>query len=250
MFCQKCGNQLNEGALFCPKCGTKLASGNETNQPFQQNNNYGPQMASNGVKNTSDNNKTINGGNIPKKRNNTTIIIIAVIAVLFLIILLKACSSIGKSSANTSNSQQVNNSADSGGASKQQNETEPDWLEQNRGRGASSPHELAEIFIEALDMHLVSTLDKYWDAEQDIIGTPMETYFNTYYNKWQDEHTERIKLDTVTYDTSEDTAGNISIKIDFEEENGGLGSVVIMMHKNSTPDGERWFLGPEDHSRE
>lgn len=24
MFCQKCGNQLNEGAAFCPKCGTKI----------------------------------------------------------------------------------------------------------------------------------------------------------------------------------------------------------------------------------
>lgn len=23
MICQKCGNQLNEGAAFCPKCGTK-----------------------------------------------------------------------------------------------------------------------------------------------------------------------------------------------------------------------------------
>lgn len=25
MFCQKCGNQLNEGAAFCPKCGTRIA---------------------------------------------------------------------------------------------------------------------------------------------------------------------------------------------------------------------------------
>lgn len=24
MFCQKCGNQLNEGAAFCPMCGTKV----------------------------------------------------------------------------------------------------------------------------------------------------------------------------------------------------------------------------------
>lgn len=24
MFCQKCGNQLNEGAAFCPKCGTRV----------------------------------------------------------------------------------------------------------------------------------------------------------------------------------------------------------------------------------
>ena len=24
MFCQKCGNQLNEGAAFCPKCGAKV----------------------------------------------------------------------------------------------------------------------------------------------------------------------------------------------------------------------------------
>lgn len=24
MFCQKCGNQLNEGAAFCPKCGSKV----------------------------------------------------------------------------------------------------------------------------------------------------------------------------------------------------------------------------------
>lgn len=24
MFCQKCGNQLNEGAVFCPKCGTRI----------------------------------------------------------------------------------------------------------------------------------------------------------------------------------------------------------------------------------
>lgn len=24
MFCQKCGNQLNESAAFCPKCGTRI----------------------------------------------------------------------------------------------------------------------------------------------------------------------------------------------------------------------------------
>ena len=24
MFCQMCGNQLNEGAAFCPKCGTRI----------------------------------------------------------------------------------------------------------------------------------------------------------------------------------------------------------------------------------
>lgn len=24
MFCQKCGNQLNEGAAFCPKCGSQI----------------------------------------------------------------------------------------------------------------------------------------------------------------------------------------------------------------------------------
>lgn len=24
MFCQKCGDQLNEGAAFCPKCGTRI----------------------------------------------------------------------------------------------------------------------------------------------------------------------------------------------------------------------------------
>ena len=28
MNCQKCGNQLNEGAVFCPKCGAPIASVN------------------------------------------------------------------------------------------------------------------------------------------------------------------------------------------------------------------------------
>ncbi len=28
MVCQKCGNQLNEGAVFCPKCGASVSSEN------------------------------------------------------------------------------------------------------------------------------------------------------------------------------------------------------------------------------
>lgn len=29
MFCQKCGNQLNEGAVFCPKCGSRVDATSE-----------------------------------------------------------------------------------------------------------------------------------------------------------------------------------------------------------------------------
>lgn len=34
MFCQKCGNQLNDGAAFCPKCGRKVLT---TNQAVDKN---------------------------------------------------------------------------------------------------------------------------------------------------------------------------------------------------------------------
>jgi hypothetical protein len=37
MFCQKCGNKLNDGAAFCPKCGTKVII--ESNNTFQSTNN-------------------------------------------------------------------------------------------------------------------------------------------------------------------------------------------------------------------
>lgn len=25
MFCEKCGNKINDGELFCQKCGTKIS---------------------------------------------------------------------------------------------------------------------------------------------------------------------------------------------------------------------------------
>ena len=28
MFCSKCENEVNEGAVFCPKCGEKLINEN------------------------------------------------------------------------------------------------------------------------------------------------------------------------------------------------------------------------------
>lgn len=33
MFCQKCGFQIEEGALFCRNCGTRAANGGEDQQP-------------------------------------------------------------------------------------------------------------------------------------------------------------------------------------------------------------------------
>lgn len=35
MFCQKCGNQLNEGASFCPKCGLKIDAAPDSNSQEQ-----------------------------------------------------------------------------------------------------------------------------------------------------------------------------------------------------------------------
>ncbi len=40
MFCEHCGNQIEDNALFCPACGKQVARnvGNNTQQNFNQNN--------------------------------------------------------------------------------------------------------------------------------------------------------------------------------------------------------------------
>lgn len=61
MFCQKCGNKLNDGAAFCPKCGTKVII--ESNNTFQSTNN----------------NTTVTS----KKSNKKNFIIIGIVLLLF-----------------------------------------------------------------------------------------------------------------------------------------------------------------------
>lgn len=250
MFCQKCGNELNEGAVFCPKCGFKVGGENKSDNSQTS---FCSEVVEKSAISLNDSTVKINRNS--KKKNFKLFIIIAV-CILVLIVMVKACSSCGSSSqtAPSPSQEQRPQTDEEGLISEQGGADSPEWLERNRGRGASSPQELARIFIETLDMHLVSTLDKYWDAEQDIIGTPMNDYFKTHYYEWESELDEHFNMDTVTFEGSDNPdmnkPSNFAMKIDVTGESGTLYSFVLTMHQNSTPDGERWFLAPEDHSRD
>lgn len=71
MFCQKCGNQLNEGAAFCPKCGAKVDAASSI--PMQTA--------------TANNEKTVK---LPKSKRG--IMIVSIIVILLLLVI-KSCTS-------------------------------------------------------------------------------------------------------------------------------------------------------------
>ena len=71
MFCQKCGNQLNEGAAFCPKCGTKVDVASGIRAEAVNENNVKP---------------------VKPKKSKRGIIIISIVVIL-LLIFIKSCTS-------------------------------------------------------------------------------------------------------------------------------------------------------------
>ena len=62
MYCEICGNQLNEGAAFCSKCGTKIGAVSGTR--MQETSGYSENLIK------------------PKKRKHGKIIVLIVIALI------------------------------------------------------------------------------------------------------------------------------------------------------------------------
>jgi hypothetical protein len=70
MFCQKCGNKLNDGATFCSNCGQSVMSANNTANTAPTNPTYNRQIQNYG------------GYGGTKSVNTTNVILIIVICVL------------------------------------------------------------------------------------------------------------------------------------------------------------------------
>ncbi len=89
MFCKKCGNQLNDGAVFCPKCGTPVTQNVETvNNTEEIQDTKSSDTLSQRVRSLVE---------IPKKKVNKKILIISVIAVVAVVIVI--CIVIGSDSS-------------------------------------------------------------------------------------------------------------------------------------------------------
>ena len=71
MFCQKCGNQLNDGAAFCPKCGAKVDAASGIPMQTAATNNEKP---------------------VKPKKGKRGIIIVSIVVILLLIVI-KSCTS-------------------------------------------------------------------------------------------------------------------------------------------------------------
>ncbi len=93
MFCQKCGNELNDGAAFCPKCGTKIGGEEQTNNAYV---NSSPSVTR--ATYTSEMRASLGKTKTPSGNKLRNIIIIVAVCFVLLIVMGKACSSGGKSS--------------------------------------------------------------------------------------------------------------------------------------------------------
>lgn len=239
MFCPKCGNQLNDGAAFCQKCGTKVpGSGNSsTNIPdnrqlkgnFGNPENHGVPPKGSTVK---------PNRSVGKKKNNKVPIIIACVAVLIIIIFAVMVSG-GNGTV-----------------------LQPSWVKANKNNGADNPIEIAAAFLETMNDGDPSRLYKYWDAQLSEEGRNLDTdSLEESHQKATNFETETLYLDGAEYEvgnvyTSEKDGKSyehVKVNINCRTEGmfGGESvftgydySVEITLHKNRTPDGDKWFIGP------
>lgn len=108
MFCNKCGNQLNDGAKFCSKCGAPIGSEiNNNNQDNIQNNTV-PTVSNEAIEN---NNAKESG--VPDKKKKGAKAVILAIAIVFgiLIIITRLASCAKEPSSQTSGTQTQADSA-------------------------------------------------------------------------------------------------------------------------------------------
>ena len=213
MFCQKCGNQLNEGAAFCPKCGAIVTVSENSS-------------------------KSSVGVDLNKKKNKEIPIIITCVTVLLVIIVLTVKGSSGHGAI-----------------------LEPSWVKANQNKGADNPTQIAVAYLKTLNDGNDTRLYGYWDAQLEEEGIRLDTNsIAKLHNDATTNETKTLYLDGAEYEvgnvyTNEkdgQSYENVKVKITCRTEGMFGGESVftgydyileITLHKNRTPDGDKWFLG-------
>ncbi len=208
MFCQKCGNELSEGAAFCAKCGTKV----EEQSIIQE-----PQTTLRGDKNER------------KPHKKRAIIIAGLLLVIALIVLILMPK-------------------------------QPAWVERNGDRGSDDPTEIAHAYLQAMNEPDIKYLSKYWDAQIEEEGEHLKSEDILKKSNYATNYgTETLYLEGAQYEVGEiytlEKNGieyeNVKVKIKCRTEGMFGGESVftgydyydeLTLHKNNTPNGDKWFL--------
>ncbi len=205
MQCIKCGKTINDGAAFCPYCG-ESTEGADVGTP---------------------DNKTQKSVKSHKKRNTIIAVSLIFVAAVVLFLVFR----------------------------------QPSWVKENSGRGAGSPQELAEAYLKVINGDDPKSMQRYWDAELEAKGK----YLGTDKLKEESEYATSDGLYSLYLPGAEYSVGNVytnanggksydNVKVDIACRTEGMlgGESVftgydytcsITLHKNVTPDGDRWFLG-------
>lgn len=120
----------------------------------------------------------------------------------------------------------------------------------NKGKGADEPITVAQAYMTCIQYKDTSYMEKYYDEQLNN---------DIYVSRMQDNMAAladiEINMNGITYDVGETYKefGNTYINIDIHFSKKGLlggnalfenGKVIsIILHKASTPDGEKWFFG-------
>ena len=203
MFCKNCGNQLNEEASFCPKCGTKIGTASDIRT--QDTSGYSENLIK------------------PKKRKREKIIVLFFIALIAAVWVFQRQDDLNQA-ANV-----------------------------NKGKGADDPVTVAQTYMICIQYRDTSYIVKYLDEQLDN---------DTYISRLEEnfavlvaDGVDKINMDGITYDVGETYKqfGNTYVDIDIHySEQGRFGGnavfgknykMTLILHRASTPDGEKWFLG-------
>lgn len=232
MFCDKCGNELNEGASFCPKCGNKIEANMaaEASVPSQS-----------------------------KRKNKWRIVLM--VAIVFLIIVFFYRTVINKKEgASVTNMTTVGTSNKTEKKDKKEEETLPNWVQNNKDKGATNPKDIIDAYMNALAEHDSKYIAKYWDAAAGASDRGCELYMSNNIDDYLYEHI--LELNNIgcsqlylkagyDYTIDEDTPRKLysvkSFKVDFYDKGligkGSGYTTYLYFHSNLTPDGIRWFVG-------
>lgn len=202
MFCQNCGNELNEGAVFCPKCGEKIGMDQGLVEQYKQ----------------VFESKVADHTSFRKKRRWPMILLIAAVLAVAAWFVFDA----GLLPFNNA----------------------------NRDKGADSPITVAKAYMSCILNADTADIEKYCD--DNFNSSP-------YLLTLQDNLTEaagiEINTDGITYDVGAEYTSFgytcVDVEIHFSEKGffggnaifGNSYTITLPLHKASTPDGEKWFMG-------
>lgn len=232
MFCDKCGNELNEGASFCPKCGNKIEANiaAKASVPSQS-----------------------------KRKNKWRIVLM--VAIVFGVLLFFYRTVINRNLL-------ADSLKDGAGTTKKitlstsnkQEEPLPDWVQNNKGKGATNPEDIIDAYMNALAEHDSKYIAKYWDAAAGASDRGCELYRSDNIDDFLYDHI--LELNDIgcnqlylkagyDYTVDENTSRNLysvkSYKINVYDKGligkGSEYTTYIYLHSNLTPDGIKWFVG-------